>query len=204
MLALLLAIEPLDHRRSGAAAEPVSTHRCEKLVPLDRSVFPALAGAESRLRLTRRTASSTAATSHRKASSASIRQKQTVVPDSRSSSRCRRQRAGGREDARGCGAAGDLHRMESFNPESVPAALLSSMQGSYIPLARTRADRDARTRVPGRPSKSATRAGNSTWPVSPQRRESSRSRAICSKTTSRKSSSGRAVHWSLATGDAAR
>ncbi len=29
-----------------------------------------------------------------------------------------------------------------FNPESGPAAVLSSMQGSYIPLARTRADRE--------------------------------------------------------------
>jgi hypothetical protein len=29
-----------------------------------------------------------------------------------------------------------------FNPESGPASLLSSMQGSYIPLARTRADRE--------------------------------------------------------------
>ena len=29
-----------------------------------------------------------------------------------------------------------------FNPESGPAAALSSMQGSYIPLARTRADRE--------------------------------------------------------------
>jgi hypothetical protein len=29
-----------------------------------------------------------------------------------------------------------------FNPESGPASSLSSMQGSYIPLARTRADRE--------------------------------------------------------------
>jgi len=29
-----------------------------------------------------------------------------------------------------------------FNPESGPASMLSSMQGSYIPLARTRADRE--------------------------------------------------------------
>ena len=29
-----------------------------------------------------------------------------------------------------------------FNPESGPPTLLSSMQGSYIPFARTRADRE--------------------------------------------------------------
>ena len=37
-----------------------------------------------------------------------------------------------------------------FNPASGPTAVLSSMQGSYIPLARTRADRE-RARDP-RPS----------------------------------------------------
>jgi hypothetical protein len=34
-----------------------------------------------------------------------------------------------------------------FNPESGPSNLLSSMQGSFIPLARTRADRE-RTKDP--------------------------------------------------------
>lgn len=38
----------------------------------------------------------------------------------------------------------------NFNAESGPADVLSSMQGSYIPLARTRADRE-RTKDP-RPS----------------------------------------------------
>ena len=53
-----------------------------------------------------------------------------------------------------------------FNAESGPTNLLSSMQGSYIPLSRTRADRE-RTKDPRKSIDERFKDRNRTWPPFP-------------------------------------
>ena len=78
-----------------------------------------------------------------------------------------------------------------FNPESGPATLLSSMQGSYIPLARTRADRE-RANDPRHRRRALRNREQYVARVSASARELVQ-QAFCSRTTSPGSLNGRAI-----------
>ena len=192
MRALLRRDESLDQRRRGAAAEPLSADRRQHARPDRRAeVSIAARASENRPKRTRPIACSTGWTSRRRASSASIRPKRTasypiLVPQVDDDGN---ELAGVKMPEIAVPLA-TYTGWNLFNAESGPTSLLSSMQGSYIPLPRTRADRertkDPRTSIEERYREPRTATSRS----SRRPRRNWCNRATCSKTTWTTSSNG--------------